>query len=140
MDEFERRINAQIDGYPAYSFKHTKEVLREVLQIYKETRENDVVFVHSGPTVPVKPPLGLRPKFVCSELRIEEIRAAVERYQGADVAVPRAWYDELRELTQDRWMKKPDTGPRKGQITGMWMDEVEAVVDALRKGDDTGVF
>lgn len=46
----------------------------------------------------VKPPLGLRPRFIWIAERVEEIRDAIERYEAAKVSVPRAWRSELMAL------------------------------------------
>jgi hypothetical protein len=41
-----------------------------------------------------KPPLGLRPWFIVAEQRIDEIDAAIARYEVAGWTVPQEWRDE----------------------------------------------
>lgn len=45
-----------------------------------------------------KPPLGLRPRIVVDQLRIEEILEAYDRYKSADYVIPREWSEEYSEL------------------------------------------
>jgi hypothetical protein len=49
-----------------------------------------------------KPPLGLRPKWVYLEERIEEISAAIKHYQDAGLPVPNEWRRELVEVQQQQ--------------------------------------
>lgn len=46
----------------------------------------------------IKPPLGLRPRFIVAEHRLDEINAAIARYVAASVPVPQDWVDEYNEL------------------------------------------
>jgi|TARA_R110000764_G_scaffold139988_1_gene228057 hypothetical protein len=46
----------------------------------------------------VKPPIGLMPKKIAQLKRMEDIFAAVVRYNEADVAVPAEWLVELNKL------------------------------------------
>lgn len=50
--------------------------------------------------MPVKPPLGLRPKWLSDEQRLEEILAASERYIEANKELPQEWMIELIELVR----------------------------------------
>jgi hypothetical protein len=59
---------------------------------------------------PVKPPLGLRPRFIALEERIREINEAIDRYREAEIAIPSEWLDEknfilydLDRLAFNRW-------------------------------------
>lgn len=44
------------------------------------------------------PPLGLCPRWVVTEHRIQEIKDAINRYINEDKPVPVEWIEELREL------------------------------------------
>ncbi len=46
----------------------------------------------------IKPPLGLRPKYIVDELRIREIEEAIGRCVLAGKAVPLIWQQELFDL------------------------------------------
>lgn len=59
---------------------------------------------------PVKPPLGLRPRFIALEERIKEINEAIDRYREAEMTIPTEWLDEknfilydLDRLAFNRW-------------------------------------
>lgn len=45
-----------------------------------------------------KPPLGITPEFLHKENRLEEIQAAILRYQEANAAIPVAWISEKKYL------------------------------------------
>ncbi|BDD79631.1 hypothetical protein [Burkholderia phage FLC9] len=51
----------------------------------------------------VKPPLGLRPRFIVAEERAREITAAMSRYFDADKEIPKEWHEELDEL--NKWLE-----------------------------------
>jgi len=53
---------------------------------------------------PVKPPLGLRPRFIALEERIREINEAIDRYREAEITIPSEWLDEKNAIlyTLDR--------------------------------------
>ena len=51
------------------------------------------------------PPLGLRPRTICDNLRVKEIMEAVERYAAAGLAAPAEWTAELRELNSRKEKK-----------------------------------
>jgi len=72
----------------------------------------------------LKPPLGLRPRFVVLEERIKEINKAIERYRQAQKTIPAEWYnekslinDELDLLSFNRWWDLEGSGmaPEKGE-------------------------
>lgn len=46
----------------------------------------------------IKPPLGLRPRFIVKRQRIIEIFEAMLRYVDADKKVPKKWRKELEAL------------------------------------------
>jgi hypothetical protein len=46
----------------------------------------------------IKPPLGLRPKYVADAMRAREILEAIERHISVQKPVPVEWMDELKAL------------------------------------------
>jgi hypothetical protein len=48
----------------------------------------------------VKPPLGLRPRYIVREERVREIKEAIKRYVDAEKSVPAEWLHELNEYTR----------------------------------------
>lgn len=48
-----------------------------------------------------KPPLGLMPRrnydWACNQQRMQDIIAAMQRYNSANKAIPQEWFDELGE-------------------------------------------
>lgn len=54
------------------------------------------------------PQFGLRPRFIVTTDRIQEIDMAVERYQRCQVPVPQEWWDERAELL--RWLVESRPG------------------------------
>ena len=57
------------------------------------------------------PPIGLRPKYIARQMRIEEIKAAIMRYLVSDMEIKREWIEEYNQLVQEdmKWknMQKP---------------------------------
>ena len=49
------------------------------------------------------PPIGLRPRWLVVEARMEEIRQAMTRYVNANTAIPPEWLQEYRELRS--WLR-----------------------------------
>lgn len=47
-----------------------------------------------------RPPLGLRPRFIADEQRLDELKAAIRRFRDAKRKVPRDWYEEMFELLE----------------------------------------
>jgi hypothetical protein len=47
----------------------------------------------------MKPPIGLRPKYIAVSSRIKEIHEAMLRYIDADYVIPDEWLLEYMELT-----------------------------------------
>ena len=45
-----------------------------------------------------KPPLGLEPRRVHDSRRAEDILDAIERYTDANMSIPKAWVEELKDL------------------------------------------
>jgi len=45
-----------------------------------------------------KPPLGLEPRWVHDSRRVEDILDAIERYTDANMSIPKAWVEELKDL------------------------------------------
>lgn len=54
-------------------------------------------------TTVVKPPIGVKPHKLWIEDRLEEVRAARQRYIRAKVKHPKEWDSELRELARYRF-------------------------------------
>lgn len=48
----------------------------------------------------VKPPLGLRPRYIAKAHRMNEIKDAVVRYMDASLPVPTEWLAEYNELVK----------------------------------------
>ena len=53
-----------------------------------------------NPSEVEQPPLGLRPRFIATEQRIQEIKEACQRYREADYIIPTEWLTELCDLKQ----------------------------------------
>ena len=56
----------------------------------------------------IKPPLGLRPRWLAEEQRMQEIAEAIFRYSNHNLPVPAHWSEELARLTinapvRDAW-------------------------------------
>lgn len=49
-----------------------------------------------------RPPLGVMPKFIWIEHRIEELKKAIYRYLEADKPVPKEWYEELEDHLKNK--------------------------------------
>ena len=56
----------------------------------------------------VKPPIGLRPKWLFEEMyrteRMHEIYKAIDRFKNAEVEIPKEWEDELTVLSVEVWL------------------------------------
>lgn len=48
------------------------------------------------------PPIGLTPRWLHNEKRIDEIIGAIKRYSEADIVPPIDWINELDELVKQR--------------------------------------
>ena len=46
----------------------------------------------------VKPPVGLRPKYISDAERLEEVKAAIVRYFNAELEIPILWVEEYNNL------------------------------------------
>ncbi len=46
----------------------------------------------------VKPPVGLRPKWVSDKERLNEVRSAIVRYYDAELKIPIEWVEEYNQL------------------------------------------
>ena len=49
----------------------------------------------------VKPPIGLRPKWVSDKERLNEVRSAIVRYYDAELKIPIEWIEEYNELVSE---------------------------------------
>jgi hypothetical protein len=47
-----------------------------------------------------KPPLGLRPRYIAEEARLNEVCEAIARYYQAGYPFPMEWIEEYNELTE----------------------------------------
>ena len=66
-----------------------------------------------------KPPIGLRPRFIYEEHRIEEIEEAMGRYRDAGKTVPKEWTEEHNELkTRLEWQSSHGMGVSQYEMTG----------------------
>jgi len=52
------------------------------------------------PMPSVKPPLGLRPKYIVDKERMQEILEAMERYVAEEKKIPTDWFNELEDLNE----------------------------------------
>ena len=52
-----------------------------------------------------KPPLGLKPRKIHDQDRMNEIISAIERYSEESMLIPKEWTDELRDLANPRIFK-----------------------------------
>ena len=50
----------------------------------------------------IKPPLGIKPKFIHDEQRREELKQAINRYFEANKPIPMEWIEEYNELVGDK--------------------------------------
>jgi hypothetical protein len=66
------------------------EYINEIIIKYKPCLINDT-----------KPPLGLKPKKLHNECRVNDIYSAIKRYHEAGRIVPSEWIDELTVLLDD---------------------------------------
>lgn len=48
--------------------------------------------------IPIKPPLGITPRWLLAEQRAWEIVNAMVRYQQADMPIDKEWSNELAEI------------------------------------------
>lgn len=96
-----------------------------------------------------KPPLGLMPEWRHKELRLAEIREAVQRYLDAKEAVPVNWIVEeycLREWLENREEEKkqqPPSGEEQKDTpkqVNQYVDTLEAVADILSRVYHYGNF
>jgi hypothetical protein len=46
----------------------------------------------------VKPPIGLRPKWIIDKERLNEVRSAIVRYYDAELKIPIEWLKEYNQL------------------------------------------
>lgn len=47
-----------------------------------------------------RPPLGLMPRVIWEEQRMNQIKAAIDRYGDAEMIIPIEWVDEWNELSK----------------------------------------
>ena len=80
---------------------------------------------NSAPPQPVKPPLGLMPRYLMEEQRTIAILEAMLRYVNAGLLIPVEWTDELNDLASEkRWRSEylvpeaPEATLNPGQYHG----------------------
>lgn len=66
---------------------------------YKEDVEKFMQYIASD-TPPVKPPLGLTPRWLMDEKRQTEILAAIDRFGEAGKPIPAEWIEEYNEIVE----------------------------------------
>jgi len=54
-----------------------------------------------------RPPIGLRPRFIWLEQRLQEIKDACDRYINAQKPIPREWLDESKVIRAELRKRKP---------------------------------
>lgn len=62
--------------------------------------------------VAIKPPLGLKPRWIATQDRAQEVVNAMERYWDAGKSIPQEWHDELKEL--NKWLADHGYAPCVG--------------------------
>jgi len=50
--------------------------------------------------IAIKPPIGLRPRFMNDTERFNEVTRAIERYRAAQLKIPIEWVEEYNELIE----------------------------------------
>jgi hypothetical protein len=53
-----------------------------------------------------KPPIGLKPKFINDEQRLNEVRGAISRYYEAELKIPIDWIKEYNDLIDIVYKKR----------------------------------
>jgi hypothetical protein len=66
---------------------------------------------------PQCPPLGLKPRWLADEQRLQEVADAINRYRKAGVAIPLEWLDEYDELGRRLQHSSPPQ-PHGGRMVG----------------------
>jgi hypothetical protein len=66
--------------------------------VVRELRDRISALEADKQPVKPKPPLGIRPRFLCDELRLRDINDAIDRYKKAEKTIPGEWLTERREL------------------------------------------
>lgn len=51
-------------------------------------------------TIYNKPPLGIKPKWLCDELRLNEIKEGINRYLSTSCPIPIEWIKEYNEIVR----------------------------------------
>ena len=71
---------------------------------YVSTKEKEYFDEHHAEEIflPVKPPIGIRPKAIVDALRIKEILEAMTRYAEDGRKIPQEWVDELSIINSEQ--------------------------------------
>lgn len=72
------------------------------IQVFDDTKVDGVLTYRRRITP--KPPLGLKPRKLHDEDRLNEVRSAIRRYVVARLDVPAEWLTEYFELTNTEFM------------------------------------
>lgn len=68
---------------------------------YEEVYTDDLDKIDvPNPRKAVKPPLGITPKRIWQELRLQDITEAIQRYKDTNMTIPNKWIEEYNELVQ----------------------------------------
>jgi len=78
------------DKHPIYPSKSLTKIVSDHI---KSTSTYDSLLI--------KPPLGLRPKYIAYSERLKEINAAIGRYLDAGQVIPQEWIDEFSILNSE---------------------------------------
>lgn len=54
----------------------------------------------------IKPPIGIKPKFVWEEERIGDLLEAMLRYSNVGWVIPKEWIEELDELNKSHMLRE----------------------------------
>lgn len=52
------------------------------------------------PMLPLKPPLGLKPRRIHQSQRLQEILEAIQRYEKTEKEIPSEWIEEYNEILE----------------------------------------
>jgi len=85
------------------------------------------------------PPVGLRPRWIADEHRLNEVDAALERYRQAGIEPPEEWLDERRDI-EDRLLRHHPCAAALAQPEpqGPTDEELDGLFDAHCYTDDFG--
>jgi hypothetical protein len=62
--------------------------------------KTDITHRHCECMIPVKPPIGIMPKYIWDSKRKEELSEAINRFTSAGSQIPIEWIEEYNELNK----------------------------------------